>query len=83
MPEVSKHPRMKINADVVDAQLRLQFLGRDVMLPSVSSAVERGAVFRGRGGSPGFAHIEGTRNQISAYEWHACTKTRRNARLVV
>jgi hypothetical protein len=31
-------PRMSIMPDVVDAQLRLQFLGRDVMLPSVMAS---------------------------------------------
>ncbi len=29
---------MNIMPDVVDAQLRLQFLGRDVMLPSVMAS---------------------------------------------
>ncbi len=38
VPWVSQHPRMNIMPDVVDAQLRLRFLGRDVMLPSVMAS---------------------------------------------
>jgi hypothetical protein len=34
----SQHPRMNIMPSVVDAQLRLQFLGRDEMLPSVMAS---------------------------------------------